>query len=490
MPRTGRVLWLLACAACAAAAVPIARAAAPEYNPVRRAPDRHRARRRSGSSSACGRRRQRRGKNDRRRAARAQLHRHAGANDTRGRQSAGAARRLDSSRRARQFTPSMHVLFLQKTLYGADVDAVLEKLRADPAVQFAAVDRLRYPRRRPERSLVPAHAGERERAVVHEHAESAGHGGGRARRGRVGHRCGIAWGITTGSAGRRDRRCRYRRALRSPRLAAGRSRRPACSQAMISWRQDYDPTTGAAARNVSARERRRWVGSRPIGSGRLDQQRPISRTRCSPTPTAQPNSTWHGTRVVGVYGAITNNDVGIAGMTWGSASAPGPWVLPVRALGKCGGYDSDIIAGIEWAAGLPVMNPEGPAVPANPYPADIVNLSLGGGTDSCSSANGAPLPERAHDRDRHGRAHRHLRRQWRHTGAAAPVELPANCSAVVPGVIAVAGLRNVGTKVGYSSFGAGGDGIGARRQLRQQQWRLSALDRHHDQSRAHGSRRQ
>ena len=39
-------------------------------------------------------------------------------------------------------------------------------------------------------------------------------------------------------------------------------------------------------------------------------------------------------------------------------------------------------------------------------------------------------------------------------GALAPVEAPADCSLLVPGVIAVAGLRNVGTKVGFSSFGA------------------------------------
>src|SRR5208282_4906981 len=38
------------------------------------------------------------------------------------------------------------------------------------------------------------------------------------------------------------------------------------------------------------------------------------------------------------------------------------------------------------------------------------------------------------------------------TGSSS-VETPANCSASVPGMIAVAGLRNVGTKVGYSSFG-------------------------------------
>ncbi len=41
--------------------------------------------------------------------------------------------------RSRQMTPSMHVVFLQKTLYGADVNAALKKLRHDPAVEFAEV---------------------------------------------------------------------------------------------------------------------------------------------------------------------------------------------------------------------------------------------------------------------------------------------------------------------------------------------------------------
>jgi len=45
---------------------------------------------------------------------------------------------------SRQLTPSMHVLFLPKTLYGADVDAALSQLRADPAVEFADVDARRY----------------------------------------------------------------------------------------------------------------------------------------------------------------------------------------------------------------------------------------------------------------------------------------------------------------------------------------------------------
>ena len=59
---------------------------------------------------------------------------------------AGLAQRTGlAMARSRQMTPSMHVLFLQKTLYGSDVHAALKKLRADPAVQFAEVDQRRYP---------------------------------------------------------------------------------------------------------------------------------------------------------------------------------------------------------------------------------------------------------------------------------------------------------------------------------------------------------
>ena len=54
-------------------------------------------------------------------------------------------------------------------------------------------------------------------------------------------------------------------------------------------------------------------------------------------------------------------------------------ILPVRVLGKCGGYTSDIVDGLRWAAGLSVSG-----VPANPNPAKVANLSLGGygGCDS------------------------------------------------------------------------------------------------------------
>ncbi len=47
--------------------------------------------------------------------------------------------------------------------------------------------------------------------------------------------------------------------------------------------------------------------------------------------------------------------------------------MPVRVLGKCGGYSSDIADGITWASGGTVAG-----VPANPLPAHVSNLSLGG----------------------------------------------------------------------------------------------------------------
>lgn len=140
------------------------------------------------------------------------------------------------------------------------------------------------------------------------------------------------------------------------------------------------------------------------------------------------DSSWHGTRVAGIVAAAGNNSVGIAGTSWGAK------VLPVRVLGKCGGYDSDIIAGMRWAAGLSV-----PGVPGNPNPARVINLSLGGG-GSCTSAYSDTIAELA------GQGALVVAAAGNETG---PVGTPGNCA----GVLTVAGVRHVGTKVGYSSFG-------------------------------------
>ena len=86
------------------------------------------------------------------------------------------------------------------------------------------------------------------------------------------------------------------------------------------------------------------------------------------------SSSWHGTQTSGLIGALTGNGIGMASV--GRTVR----VLPVRVLGKCGGFDSDIIAGMRWAVGLSVAG-----VPANPNPARVLNMSLGG-PDSCHAA--------------------------------------------------------------------------------------------------------
>ena len=81
---------------------------------------------------------------------------------------------------------------------------------------------------------------------------------------------------------------------------------------------------------------------------------------------AAARSSWHGTHVMGIIAALMNNGL------YGAGIAPNVRIVPVRVLGKCGGYTSDIIDGMRWAAGLAV-----PGAPKNAYPARIINLSLG-----------------------------------------------------------------------------------------------------------------
>ncbi|HVG63974.1 MAG TPA: S8 family serine peptidase [Hyalangium sp.] len=78
-------------------------------------------------------------------------------------------------------------------------------------------------------------------------------------------------------------------------------------------------------------------------------------------------SSWHGAHVAGTVGAVTDNASGVAGVTWATR------ILPVRVLGRLGGTTFDITAGMNWAAGGTVSG-----LPANPTPAKVINMSLGG----------------------------------------------------------------------------------------------------------------
>ncbi|MEW5950625.1 MAG: S8 family serine peptidase [Elusimicrobia bacterium] len=88
---------------------------------------------------------------------------------------------------------------------------------------------------------------------------------------------------------------------------------------------------------------------------------------CAPSCTQNYWSSWHGLHVAGTIGAATNNNLGVAGIDWNAK------IIPVRVLGKGGGWSDDIADGIRWAAGLPVTGAS-----SNPNPARIINMSLGG----------------------------------------------------------------------------------------------------------------
>jgi len=155
----------------------------------------------------------------------------------------------------------------------------------------------------------------------------------------------------------------------------------------------------------------------------------------------QPSS-WHGTHVAGTVAARTNNGVGVAGVAYNAK------ILPVRVLGKCGGYTSDIADAITWASGGTVAG-----VPANPNKARVLNLSLGGGGACTATMQNAINGARSRGAVVVAAA----------GNSAMDVSnaSPANCA----GVIAVAATGRTGGRARYSNFGAqvalaapGGDG--------------------------------
>ena len=162
---------------------------------------------------------------------------------------------------------------------------------------------------------------------------------------------------------------------------------------------------------------------------------------CGPN-TAASSSSWHGSHVSGTISAVTNNGQDVSGIAFNAK------VQTLRALGKCGGFTSDIADAMRWAAGGSVNG-----VPANATPARVINLSLGG-TGACDRTSQAAV------------------NAARNLGAVVVVAAgnesedvstssPANCT----GVIAVAAVGRTGARASYSNFGTavtlagpGGDG--------------------------------
>lgn len=98
-------------------------------------------------------------------------------------------------------------------------------------------------------------------------------------------------------------------------------------------------------------------------------------------------SSWHGSHVASIAGAaLTNNNQGLAGVAYNAK------ILPVRVLGHCGGYPSDISDAIIWAAGGDV-----PGVPKNQNPAHVINMSLGGSRACTADSPYAKAIKRANE---------------------------------------------------------------------------------------------
>jgi serine protease len=298
----------------------------------------------------------------------------------------------------RELTPRIQLLHLA-TRSRADAEATLATLRADPRIRHADYDYRRFA------LVLPNDPGFANQWYLQAVQAAAIHAQ-------------VAWDVSAGATGiviaDLDTGVRYDHPDLARATAAGK---------LLPGYDFVSPDTGGGflsandgdGRDADASDPGDWITSAESSSG------PFQGCDIG-------SSSWHGTRTAGLLGALSNNGVGIAGTDWNS------YVLPVRVLGKCGGYDSDIIDGMRWAAGLSVAG-----APANPYPARVINMSLGG-TGACPIAYQSVFNELAS------------------IGVAivvsagnsgGPVAVPANC----PGAIAVAGLRHIGTKVGFSSLG-------------------------------------
>jgi serine protease len=145
------------------------------------------------------------------------------------------------------------------------------------------------------------------------------------------------------------------------------------------------------------------------------------------------NSSWHGTSVSGIIASITNDRAWTAGIDWYAR------ILPVRALGKCGGTVADIADAMAWAGGVVVSG-----VPVNATPAQVVNLSLGGDHE-CSQAYVDAI-NAVYARG----FTRAIVAAAGNSSADVTGTAPANC----PGVISVASTTSLGNLARYSNFGA------------------------------------
>lgn len=183
---------------------------------------------------------------------------------------------------------------------------------------------------------------------------------------------------------------------------------------------DFIASTATAAdgnaRDADAQDPGDWLTASQCGAG---------------APMADQSSSWHGTHVAGTIAAKANNGAGVAGVAYNAK------IIPVRVLGKCGGYTSDIADGIIWASGGTVAG-----VAVNPNKARVLNLSLGGGGGCDATTQTAINGARSRNAVVVVAAG--------NSAMEASSFTPANCA----GVITVAATTRAGGRSSYSNYGS------------------------------------
>jgi len=322
-----------------------------------------------------------------------------------------SARQAVGLRLARSVSDHTHALWLNRPLRGRELDLVLKRLAADPSVEYAVADRRKY------RAAIPNDP------LFNQTPETG------------------QWWLTAPSS-------TFVSAIDGPRAWDLTVGDPGIVVAVLDTGAMFDhPDLGRSEQGGKFLPGYDFVG----GVGSADAIKVANDGDVRDADASDPgdwidaadrrdalfsdcelaDSSWHGVHIAGIIGALSNNGTGGAGIGWNTP------VLPVRVLGKCFGYDSDILAGMRWAAGLAV-----PGVPDNTTPARVVNLSLGS-LDECTSPYRAVVDELT--------ARNVLVVAAAGNDLAAQVSSPGNC----PGVVSVTSLRHVGTKVGFANFGPG-----------------------------------
>ncbi|MDQ3195513.1 MAG: S8 family serine peptidase [Pseudomonadota bacterium] len=304
----------------------------------------------------------------------------------------------------RAMSGGAHVLNLPHEMAMNDAKRIIARLRADPLIEYAEPDRRRYAMRVPNDSLFTNQWNLMEPVGVNTGAINLPG----------------AWDITTGAAG-----------IVVAVIDTGILAHADIDTARLLPGYDFivlDPTSppmpltanDGDGRDADPGDPGDWITQAESNSGFFKG--------CDVA-----DSSWHGTHNAGIIGAATENGMGVAGINWAAR------ILPLRALGKCGGYTSDIIDAMRWAAGL-----ASPALPpVNPNPAQIINASLGG-AGPCSAA------EQSAVNDVLAAGARAVVVPSGNEGADANQSSPASCA----NVITVGAVTRSGARAPYSNFGS------------------------------------